>query len=107
METSMASANKGTVCIIGLGIMGGAFAQNLLAAGFQVIGYDVASDRRRALAQAGAEIGKDAAAAPRNGRVVLTSLPKPSALAETTTAIAKVRLPRRVIVEMSTFTLED
>ena len=55
-ETSMASAKKGTVGIIGLGIMGGAFAQNLIAAGWRVIGYDVAPDRRRALAKAGAEI---------------------------------------------------
>ena len=38
----MASRKKGVVGIIGLGIMGGAFAQNLLAAGWRVIGYDIA-----------------------------------------------------------------
>ena len=37
----MASGKKGAVGIIGLGIMGGAFAQNLLAAGWRVIGYDI------------------------------------------------------------------
>ncbi len=100
----MASAKKGTVGVIGLGIMGGAFAQNLIAAGFHVIGYDVAPDRRRALAKAGAEIADDAADVARKSRIVLTSLPKPAALAETAVAIAKARLPRRVIVEMSTFT---
>ena len=36
--------SKGTVGIIGLGIMGGAIAKNLSAAGWQVIGFDIAKD---------------------------------------------------------------
>ncbi len=103
----MASAKKGSVGIIGLGIMGGAFAQNLIAAGWSVVGYDVAPERRRALAKAGVEIAADAAEVARKARVVLISLPKPQALAETAAAIAKARLPRRVLVEMSTFALDD
>ena len=43
-------ATKGTVGVIGLGIMGGAFAHNLAAAGWRVIGYDLDAKRRRALA---------------------------------------------------------
>ena len=39
--------DKGTVGVIGLGIMGGAFAQNLAAAGWRVIGYDISAARRR------------------------------------------------------------
>ena len=31
---------KGTVGVIGLGIMGGAFAKNLVKAGWHVVGYD-------------------------------------------------------------------
>ena len=84
----MASAKKGTVGIIGLGIMGGAFAQNLTASGWRVIGYDVAADRRRALAKAGVEIAADAVDVARKSRIVLSSLPKPQALAETAAAIA-------------------
>jgi putative dehydrogenase len=103
----MAAAKKGTVGVIGLGIMGGAFAQNLIASGFHVVGFDVAADRRRALAKAGVEIAADAVDVARQSRIVLLSLPKPSALAETAAAIAKAKLPRRVIVEMSTFALED
>ena len=49
----MAVKKKGVVGIVGLGIMGGAFAENLLAAGWRVIGYDVAAVRRRALARIG------------------------------------------------------
>ena len=53
---------KGKVGIVGLGIMGGAFASNLVDAGWRVIGYDIDPARRRALARAGVEIAKDARA---------------------------------------------
>ena len=53
---------KGEVGVVGLGIMGGAFAQNLRAAGWRVTGYDVDPARRRALARAGIEIAPDAKA---------------------------------------------
>ena len=44
---------KGTVGVIGLGIMGGAFAKNLAAAGWRVVGYDISAARRREAARAG------------------------------------------------------
>ncbi len=85
----MASGNKGVVGIIGLGIMGGAFAENLVAAGWRVIGYDIAPARRKALARAGVEIAADAVDVARQAKTVITSLPKPEALAATAAAIAK------------------
>jgi putative dehydrogenase len=103
----MASGNKGAVGIVGLGIMGGAFACNLVAAGWRVIGYDIAPARRRAMARAGVEIAADAAAVARQAATVITSLPNPKALATTVATIVKARLPRRVFIEASTFTLED
>ena len=103
----MASGKKGAVGIIGLGIMGGAFAENLVAAGWRVVGYDIAPERRRALARMGVEIAADAGEVARKVRTIITSLPKPAALAATAKAIAQAKLPRRVIVEASTFTLED
>jgi L-threonate 2-dehydrogenase len=103
----MASRNKGTVGIIGLGIMGGAFAQNLVAAGWRVIGYDIDAARRRAMARAGVEIASDAAGVAKQARDIITSLPSPAALAATVAAIAKAGVPRHVIVEASTFTIED
>jgi len=103
----MASGNKGVVGIIGLGIMGGAFAENLVAAGWRVIGYDIAPTRRRALARAGVEVAAGAADVARQAKTIITSLPKPEALAATAAAIAKAGLPRRVIVEASTFTIDD
>lgn len=103
----MPRAKKDIVGIIGLGIMGGAFARNLIAAGWQVIGYDIAPARRRAMAKLGVDIAANIEDVARRARTVITSLPKPAALVETANAIAKTGLPRRVIVEMSTFALED
>src|SRR6516164_298591 len=103
----MPRAKKDIVGIVGLGIMGGAFAQNLIAAGWQVIGYDIAPARRRAMAKLGVDIAENTGDVARQARTVITSLPKPAALLETATAIAKAGLPRRVIVEMSTFALDD
>jgi 3-hydroxyisobutyrate dehydrogenase-like beta-hydroxyacid dehydrogenase len=105
--TTMARRNKGVVGVIGLGIMGGAFSQNLLRAGWRVVGYDIAPARRRAMAKQGAEITASVEEVARRARTIITSLPKPSALAETVATLAKSGLQRRVIVEMSTFALED
>ena len=101
------SGGKGVVGIIGLGIMGGAFARNLAAAGWHVIGYDVDTKARRALAKAGVTIASGTAEVAREAPTIITSLPHPSALAATAEAIAKAGVKRRVIVEASTFTLDD
>ena len=98
---------KGAVGVIGLGIMGGSFARNLAAAGWRVVGYDVSAARCKALAKAGVEIATDAAAVAAAAPVVITSLPKPEALIATAKAIKASRLSRRIVVECSTFTIED
>lgn len=103
----MAVRKKGPVGVVGLGIMGGAFAQNLLAGGWRVIGYDTDPARRRAMARAGVEIAADAGDVARKARDIIFSLPSPAALAATAAAIVKADVPRRVIVEASTFTIED
>jgi len=103
----MAAGKKGVVGIIGLGIMGGAFAENLVAAGWRVIGYDLAPARRRALARVGVAIAADAADVARKAKTIITSLPSPAALAATAAAIAKAGVPPRVVVEASTFAIED
>jgi 3-hydroxyisobutyrate dehydrogenase-like beta-hydroxyacid dehydrogenase len=103
----MASLKTDVVGIIGLGIMGGAFAQNLLGAGWRVIGFDVDPGRRRALARIGVEIAADAGDVACKTKTIITSLPSPKALTATVDAIVRAKVPRRVIVEASTFTLED
>jgi L-threonate 2-dehydrogenase len=98
---------KGKVGVVGLGIMGGAFARNLVDAGWHVVGYDIDAGQRRALARAGVEIAPDVATLAAAVPTIITSLPKPAALDAAVRAIAGARLPQRTIVEMSTFRIDD
>jgi len=100
-------ATKGTVGVVGLGIMGGAFAQNLAGAGWRVIGYDIDRGRCRALAKGGVEIAKDAQDLAAQAPTIITSLPNPRALQDTVKAIVAAKVRARVMVEASTFALED
>jgi 3-hydroxyisobutyrate dehydrogenase-like beta-hydroxyacid dehydrogenase len=102
-----ARRTKGTVGVIGLGIMGGAFARNLVAAGWRVVGYDISPARRREAKRAGVEIVRNAAEVASAAQTVLTSLPKPRALMDTVQKIAAAGLKPRVLVEMSTFAISD
>jgi 3-hydroxyisobutyrate dehydrogenase-like beta-hydroxyacid dehydrogenase len=102
-----AGKSKGTVGVIGLGIMGGSFAKNLARAGWRVVGYDISAARRRDAQRAGVEIAASAAAVAKAVPTILTSLPKPAALMATVRAIAAAKLPRKLLVEMSTFTIAD
>jgi putative dehydrogenase len=95
------------VGIIGLGIMGGAIAKNLSAAGWRVIGHDLDAKRCAEAKAAGVTIVDDAVAVAAQAEAILTSLPNPDALTTTVNALAAARLPRRVIVELSTFSLDD
>ena len=98
---------KRKVGVVGLGIMGGAFAQNLVKAGWHVVGYDIDPARRRAMAKAGVEIAADAKAVATEAQTIITSLPKPAALDATVKAIVEAHVGPRVIVEASTFTIDD
>ena len=98
---------KKTVGVIGLGIMGGSFSRNLVAAGWRVVGFDIDAGKRKELSRAGVEIAENAAAVAAAAPIIITSLPKPEALIATAKAIAAAGLPRRIIAECSTFTIED
>jgi 3-hydroxyisobutyrate dehydrogenase-like beta-hydroxyacid dehydrogenase len=98
---------KGTVGVIGLGIMGGAFGKNLVKAGWRVVGYDTNPARRREAKRAGIEIARSASEVAAAVPTILTSLPKPHALADTVRKIAAANLKPKVVVEMSTFAISD
>jgi 3-hydroxyisobutyrate dehydrogenase-like beta-hydroxyacid dehydrogenase len=102
-----ARRRKGTVGVIGLGIMGGAFAKNLVKAGWYVVGYDTNPARRREARRAGVEIAQNAVELATAVPTILTSLPKPEALADTVRKIAAAKLKRKLLVEMSTFKISD
>src|SRR6478609_8600366 len=93
--------------IVGLGIMGGAMARNLRAAGWEVVGYDPDRGATEALAADGVAVQGDAAAVARAAPALITSLPTAAALHATARAIAGSGAPRRVVVEASTMALDD
>ena len=103
----MAKKTKGTVGVIGLGIMGGSFAKNLVAAGWRVIGYDISAAARREAQRSGVELANSAAEVAAAAPIILTSLPKPQALMDTARKIAAAKLKGKIIAEMSTFTISD
>lgn len=98
---------KGTVGVIGLGIMGGSFARNLVTAGWRVIGYDVDPKARRAATKAGVTLADDIGDLAASAPVIITSLPHPDALHDVVAAIVAAKVKSRIVVEASTFTLED
>jgi L-threonate 2-dehydrogenase len=106
-KTTRKTRSKGTVGIVGLGIMGGAFARNLTKAGWRVIGTDLSGARRREAARAGVEIVRSAAEVAAAAPTIITSLPKPQALTAVARELAKAKLKGKTIVEMSTFTISD
>jgi 3-hydroxyisobutyrate dehydrogenase-like beta-hydroxyacid dehydrogenase len=98
---------KGSIGIIGLGIMGGAFAKNLAAGGWKVVGYDIDAARNREAQAAGAEIAHSAEAVAEAAADIVTSLPTPRAVLDTAEAIARAGVPKRTVIEASTLSLDD
>ena len=96
-----------TVGIVGLGIMGGAIARNLIERGWHVVGFDTDPAKCTELAEAGVAIVEGVAHVARNAPVIMTSLPTPSAVESVATAIAGSGQPQRIVIELSTLTLAD
>jgi len=94
-----------TVGIVGLGIMGGAIARNLVERGWRVIGFDSDAARCRELAQAHVEIAGDVAQVASDAPIIMTSLPSPAAVEDVAQKIAVSGQPPRIVVELSTLAL--
>jgi putative dehydrogenase len=95
------------VGMIGLGIMGGAMARNLVRDGWRVLGFDTDPGRRTELAADGVEAVASPVEAARTAEVLITSLPSPAAVLATARALAESGLPKRVVVECSTLSIAD
>ncbi|MGA2290897.1 NAD(P)-dependent oxidoreductase [Bradyrhizobium sp.] len=96
-----------TVGIIGLGIMGGAIALNLVDRGWRVIGFDTDAARRAELARGDVGVAADAVDVARDAPIIMTSLPSPAAALEVAQAIAGSDVPPRIVVELSTLAIAD
>jgi putative dehydrogenase len=95
------------VGIIGLGIMGGAIARNLVERGWHVIGFDTDAARRDELAIANVAIAADASQVARDTPIIMTSLPSPAAAERVAQEIAGSGQPPRIVIELSTLSIAD
>ncbi len=95
---------KKRIGMIGLGIMGSAMSHNLLAAGVQVVGFDVSADAMRRFKRDGGTPARSASEVLRMADVAITSLPNASALEEIS---RELQGKRSVIVETSTLPIDD
>jgi len=96
-----------TVGIVGTGIMGGAIARNLAAAGMDVRGYDIDPARLDLLRRNGGTPVGSAAKAAKGASVLLTSLPSAAALDATVAALVAAPVPGLVVAELSTLPIPD
>jgi 3-hydroxyisobutyrate dehydrogenase-like beta-hydroxyacid dehydrogenase len=96
-----------SIGIVGLGIMGGAFARNLVASGWKVVGFDISGERCAEIAGSGVTIAGSVAEVVAAAPVVMTSLPSLKAIDTVAREIAASSAPPRIVLEMSTIPLED
>jgi putative dehydrogenase len=96
-----------TVGIVGLGIMGGAIARNLVERGWRVIGFDIDAARQAELALANVTIAADVSQVARDAPIIMTSLPSAAAAVDVAQIIANSGQSSRIIVELSTLALAD
>ena len=87
--------------------MGSAMSQNLIAAGFSVIGYDVLPKAVDAFVAGGGTAAKSIADVAASAEILVTSLPSASALFSVVRDLQASRGAARIVAETSTFTLED
>lgn len=105
-----AETNTSTVGLLGLGIMGSAMAPNLLAAGFKVVGFDIAAERLDAFERTGGT----PATAPREvamaADILISVLPSVQALEQVLCGpdgLLAAGRRNRILVEASTLPLQD
>jgi L-threonate 2-dehydrogenase len=96
-----------TVGIIGLGIMGGAIARNLVDRGWRVIGLDIDPKRELELARAKITIADNVNQLVCEAPIIMTSLPSAGAALDMAQEIATFSSATRIVAELSTLALAD
>ena len=101
---------KIVVGVIGLGIMGGAFAHNALKAGFTVAGHDLLEENVKTLTNAGGIDGQNPRKVAEQSDIVISSLPSTASFHEVMSGkngISAASKPGLVVIECSTLAVED
>lgn len=101
-----AAAPLPRIGILGLGIMGRAYAANLRKAGYEVHGFDPAPEGGAALSDCGGQPHDSAAAVAAAADHLLLALPSVAALQAVVDEIAPALRPGMVVAEMGTLPLE-
>lgn len=91
-----------TVGFIGLGIMGGPMAANLVAAGFDVIGHNRTPAKTERLVERGGRGAASIAAAVRDADVVATMLPDSPDVRAVLTEVFEHARPGSLVIDFST-----
>jgi len=97
------------VGIIGLGIMGGAFAKNLIDAGLKVSGFDIVEANIEALVKLGGSGAKSPKAATQDAQVVITSLPSEAAFEQVVNGANSLMSANKdglIVIETSTLPID-
>ena len=108
-DAELESTMEKIVGIIGVGIMGGAMARNLLKDGFRVIGYDPSDAAMQALAAAGGECLNSPREVAERAMIMITSLPSVAALHAAVSGNDGLMTGRgegQIVIECSTLPLD-
>lgn len=96
--------------MLGLGIMGSAMSNNLMAAGFEVFGFDVSAERLAAFTASGGTPCKSAGEVAFAADIMVSVLPSVAALDAVVSGpegILSANQPGRILVECSTLPLDE
>lgn len=110
MSTNEGNAHSTRAGVIGLGIMGGAFARHLAAAGVPTSGYDLLTANLDACEANGGHACSSAREVAAESDIIITSLPQAAALDSAlfgTDGLASAGRSDLLIVETSTLSLQD
>ncbi len=92
--------------VVGLGVMGSAIADNLIADGHGVLGFDIDAKRTKNFVEGGGTAASSAGEVAANADLVVLSLPTASALAQVADEIAANAHEGLLCIEAGTFPLE-
>lgn len=97
--------DKKSICVVGLGNMGGAVAANLVVRGYDVIGYDSQEPAKQRAASTGVRLAETITQAVANAGIVITSLPNGAIVRSVwlgDAGIVKNAKQGAIVVELST-----
>jgi 3-hydroxyisobutyrate dehydrogenase-like beta-hydroxyacid dehydrogenase len=101
----MSTEKKGSVGVIGLGIMGSAMASNLVKAGFDVVGTDLLAEARAELTKAGGTAVDNASEVGKRCRHIILSLASEAALGTVCADLAGSAAKGTIVIETGTMSL--